>query len=72
MILPLEKLMVYGGNKYYFTKAAMKAVDKVANIRQYPQYADQNLNWKVVSNVLRLMVNDEIKMHIPLQTDEQE
>ena len=67
MIIPLEKLMVYDGNKYFFTKAAMKAVDKVANISQY---SEENLNWKVVSNVLRLMVDGEIKIHVPSQTDD--
>ena len=67
MIIPLEKLMVYKENKYYFTKAAMRAVDKVGNIRPYPE---QDLNWKVVSNVLKLLVDGEIKMHVPPQTDD--
>ena len=67
MIIPLEKLMVYNENKYYFTKAAMRAVDKAGNIKPY---TEQDLNWKVVSNVLKLLVEGEIKMHIPPQTDD--
>jgi len=61
--------MVYNGNKYYFTKAAMKAVDKVPNISQY---TDENLNWKVVSNVLRLLVNGDVKMYVPSEEDDKE
>ncbi len=58
MIIPLDKLLVYSNNKYVFTKAVMKAVDKVGNIEQYPE---SDLNWKVVPNVLKLSLEDKIK-----------
>lgn len=58
MIIPLDKLLVYNKNKYVFTKAVMKAVDKVGNINQYPE---SDLNWKVVPNVLKLSLDEKIK-----------
>jgi len=57
MIIPLDKLLFYNDNKYIFTKAAMKAVDKVSNIRNYPE---KDTNWKVVPNVLKLILNEEV------------
>jgi len=58
MIIPLDKLLVYNGNKYIFTKAVMKAVDKVGNINDYPE---SDLNWKVVPNVLKLTLDESVK-----------
>ncbi|HOK03046.1 MAG TPA: hypothetical protein PKX79_08385 [Spirochaetota bacterium] len=58
MIIPLDKLMTYDKNKYVFTKAVMKAVDKVGNIQNYPE---KNLNWKVVPHVLKMVLDGEIK-----------
>jgi len=58
MIIPLDKLLVYNKNKYVFTKAVMKAVDKVGNIDKYPE---SDLNWKVVPNVLKMALTQEIK-----------
>lgn len=58
MIIPLDKLLVYSENKYIFTKAVMKAVDKVGNINDYPE---SDLNWKVVPNVLKLSLDEKIK-----------
>lgn len=57
MIIPLDKLLFYNNNKYIFTKAAMKAVDKVSNIRNYPE---KDTNWKVVPNVLKLILNEDV------------
>ena len=59
MIIPLDKLMMYSGNKYIFSKATMRAVDKISNIRDYPE---ENLNWKVVPNILKLVLDEEIKI----------
>lgn len=59
MIIPLDKLLTLNTNKYIFTKGVMKAVDRVANIRNYPE---SDLNWKVVPNVLRLALDNEIKL----------
>ena len=58
MIIPLDKLKTYDKNKYVFTKAVMKAVDKVGNIQNYPE---KNLNWKVVPHVLKMVLDGEIK-----------
>ena len=58
MIIPLDKLLIYSNNKYVFTKAVMKAVDKVANIRDYPE---TDFNWKVVPNVLKLSLEEKVK-----------
>ena len=58
MIIPLDRLLVYNKNKYVFTKAVMKAVDKVGNIDKYPE---ADLNWKVVPNVLKMALTEEIK-----------
>jgi hypothetical protein len=57
MIIPLDKLLFYNANKYVFTKAAMNSVDKVANIRNYPE---RDTNWKVVPNILKILLNEEI------------
>ncbi len=59
MIIPLDKLLTLNTNKYIFTKGVMKAVDMVANIRNYPE---SDLNWKVVPNVLRLALEEDIKL----------
>ena len=58
MIIPLDKLLIYSNNKYVFTKAVMKAVDKVANIDDYPE---SDHNWKVVPNVLKLVLEEKIR-----------
>ena len=58
MIIPLDKLLIYNKNKYIFTKAVMKAVDRVGNIGQYPE---SDLNWKVVPNVLKLALDEKVK-----------
>jgi hypothetical protein len=57
MIIPLDKLLFYNKNKYVFTKAAMRAVDKVSNIRNYPE---KDTNWKVVPNVLKMILNEDV------------
>jgi len=59
MIIPLDKLLTLNSNKYIFTKGVMKAVDHVENIKNYPE---EDLNWKVVPNVLKLALEDEIKI----------
>jgi hypothetical protein len=50
--------MKYAGNKYIFTRANMQAVDKVANIKGYPE---ENLNWKVVPNILKAVLDEDVK-----------
>lgn len=58
MIIPLDKLMMFAENKYIFTKAAMRSVEKIGNIRQYPEDEDK---WKVVPNILKLMLDETVK-----------
>jgi len=60
MIITLDKLLTYGGNRYVFTKAAMKAVEKIGNIREYPE--DDSVKWKVVPNILKLMLNKNLNV----------
>jgi hypothetical protein len=58
MIIPLDKLLVYNENRYTLTRAAMEAVDRVANISTYPEDG-----WKLVPNILKLVLNNEVKYH---------
>ncbi len=57
MIIPLDKLIAYNENRYQLTCASMKAVDKLGNIKDYPE---DDKNWKIVSNILNLVLNDNI------------
>ncbi len=67
MIIPLDKLMIYNSNKYIFTKAAMRAVDKVANISGYPEH---DHNWKVVPNILKLALDGDLTINPKQPVDE--
>ena len=58
MIIPLDKLLLYGGNKYIFTKAAMAAVEKIGNMKKYPE---EDSSWKVVPNILKLVLDEEVQ-----------
>jgi len=69
LIIPLDKLVKYSGNKYVFTRATMQAVDKIANIRNYPE---ENLNWKVVPNILKVMLDDGLKFDLKSPSSETE
>ena len=58
MIIPLHKLLTLKGNKYVFTKATMSAVEKIGNMKDYPE---DNKSWKVVPNILKLTLDERIK-----------
>ena len=58
MIVPLEKLMSYQGNKYAFTRAAMIVMGKKGNLRDYPE---KDGDKKAVSHILKKLLNDEVK-----------
>ncbi|MBN2079374.1 MAG: hypothetical protein JW838_10430 [Spirochaetes bacterium] len=60
MIIPLSKLLVYGSNKYIFTRACMDAVEKIGNMRKYPQ---DETKWKVVPHILKLTLEEDVKFH---------
>lgn len=60
MILPLEKLTNLKVNKFEFTKACMMSVQKIKNIKDYPE---EDINWKIVPNILKLVLDDNIKYY---------
>ncbi len=64
MIIPLDKLIAYDKNRYKLTCASMKAVDKLGNIRDYPE-SEEDKNWKIVSNILDLVLNEKIQYYEP-------
>jgi hypothetical protein len=67
MIIPIDKLLTYQGNKYIFTKATMKAVEKLGNIQGYPEGEE---GWKVVPNILKLILEDKLKIDYTLKKGE--
>lgn len=58
MIIPLDKLLRYNKNKYIFTRAIMEAVEKIGNMKSFPE--DES-KWKVVPHVLKLMLDENVK-----------
>lgn len=61
MIIPLNKLMSFNGNKYIFTRAAMEAVDKLDYIMGDIEGED---NWKTVPNILEMFLNEKLKYQL--------
>ena len=66
MIIPLDKLLKYNGNKYIFTKATMATVEKIGNIKDYPE---DDRSWKVVPNILKLVLDENVKFHYENKLD---
>jgi hypothetical protein len=66
MIIPLDKLLLYNKNRYVLTRAAMETVDRIGNIESYPEDG-----WKIVPNILKLVLDDTIKyeLHDPDEVD---
>ncbi|MFW6365140.1 MAG: hypothetical protein ACOC2H_01555 [Spirochaetota bacterium] len=58
MIIPLDKLNSFKKNKFEFSKAAMMAVTRLKNIKGYPE---PDLNWKIVPNILKMMLDEDIQ-----------
>ncbi|MBP7737897.1 MAG: hypothetical protein KA369_18100 [Spirochaetes bacterium] len=58
MIIPIDKLLTYNKNKYIFSRAIMEAVEKIGNMKAFPE---DETKWKVVPNILKLMLNNDIK-----------
>lgn len=58
MIIPLDKLLTYNKNKYIFSRAIMEAVEKIGNMKSFPE---DDTRWKVVPNIMKLMLNNDIK-----------
>lgn len=61
MIIPLNKLLSFNGNKYIFTRAAMEAVDKLDYIMSDIEGED---NWKTVPNILEIFLNGKLKYQL--------
>jgi hypothetical protein len=57
-MIPMDKLMAFDRNKYVFCRASMSAVDKILNIEEYPTEGE---SWKVVPNILKLMLNNQLQ-----------
>jgi hypothetical protein len=66
VIIPLDKLLTYNKNKYIFSRATMEAVEKIGNMKSFPE---DETKWKVVPNILKLMLNNEVKF---IHTEEPE
>jgi hypothetical protein len=58
VIIPLDKLLRYNKNKYIFSRAIMEAVEKIGNMKTFP---DDESKWKVVPHVLKLMLDEDVK-----------
>jgi len=61
MIIPLDKLLTYNENKYVFVRATMETVERIANIKNYPE---ESASWKVVQNVLKSVLDEDIKFKL--------
>ena len=69
MIIPLDKLLRYNSNKYIFTRATMESVEKIGNIRKFP---DDESKWKVVPHILRLVLQEDVKFDFNKDAVEEE
>jgi len=58
VIIPFDKLVEYDDNRYILTNVAISTVDKIPNMENYPE---KNHSWKVVPNVLKIVLNEDIK-----------
>jgi len=68
MIIPLDKLLTVEENKYIFTRALMETIDRVGNI---DNYSEDDTSWKIVPNILKLVLEDEVKYELTEDTKEE-
>ena len=68
MIIPLKKLIGFEGNRYIFSRAAMRVIDKIANIEEYPE---KDESWKTVPHILRIMLDDSLQYDIDESNEEE-
>jgi len=68
VIIPLDKLLRYNRNKYIFSRAIMEAVEKIGNMKTFPE--DES-KWKVVPHVLRLMLDEKVKFEYREESDQE-
>jgi len=64
VIIPLEKLIAFNRNRYIFARATMVMVDKIGNIQEYPE---EDFNWKVVPNILKLALDEDVKFKLGME-----
>lgn len=62
MIIPLDKLVAYDGNRYMMTRAAMSVVDRIDALKDMMVEGEE---WKIVPNVLKLMLEGKVKFDYP-------
>lgn len=60
-MIPLHKLISLSSNKYIFSRAAMKTIDRIDNIDGFEEVKG---NWKIVPAILKLMLDENIKYNI--------
>ncbi|HPA73095.1 MAG: hypothetical protein KBA61_08990 [Spirochaetes bacterium] len=68
MIIPLDKLISFDDNRYIMTRVAMAAVDRIESLTNDLVEGEQ---WKIVPNVLRLVMGGVIKHDITPEEEEE-
>lgn len=68
MIIPLDKLISFDDNRYIMTRVAMAAVDRIESLTNDLVEGEQ---WKIVPNVLRLVMGGVIKHEITPEQEEE-
>lgn len=61
MIIPLDKLVSYDQNRYIMTRAAMSVVDRIEALTDMMAEGEE---WKIVPNVLRLVLDGKVKFEL--------
>ena len=69
MSVILEKLLSISGNKYIFSKAAMEAIEKVGNLKEYRE--DMDTEEKIVVKTLNYILNGKIKFQYLNDTEKE-
>jgi hypothetical protein len=67
MIIPLDKLISYDKNRYILTRASMGAVDRIEGLTDYLIEGEQ---WKIVPNILRLMLDGTVQFELLPEKEE--
>ena len=60
MIISLEKLVNVKENRYLFTKGVDLAIDRLGNIKGYPE---DSKSWKTVPCVLQMVLDKKINYY---------
>ncbi len=61
MIISIDKLVSYDQNRYIMTRAAMTVVD---NIEAVTDMMIEGEEWRIVPNVLRLILDGKVKFEL--------